>query len=173
MPEPSILDARLAEIDRRLRLIQSGLEPVPDHPDDARSALEPPDPLHPAPTHPEPAPLRSGWEPSPLRSAPPPAESAVTIDAEVTALAARLRELTAVQERLVAATQDLLVEHTDVLSRAVTTLDVCAGPFADTGSLQEFQRALADLPQVRDVAVREYAGAQRAVLDVHLWPPIS
>ena len=28
MPEKSILDARLAEIDRRLRTIQSGLEPA-------------------------------------------------------------------------------------------------------------------------------------------------
>ncbi|MGH2873944.1 MAG: hypothetical protein ACRDL5_15970 [Solirubrobacteraceae bacterium] len=36
MPEPSLIDAHLAEIDRRLRVIQSGLEPQ------ARATVPPP-----------------------------------------------------------------------------------------------------------------------------------
>lgn len=169
MPELSILDARLAEIDRRLRMIQSGLEPVPDasfteieHTDQLPGSSE-----------------SDRWRPvGPLRAAPPPplplsSPTPGTDDSEIAALTARLRELTAVQERLLTATRDLLVEHAEVLARVIPTLGVCAGPFADTATLQEFQRALGDLPQVRDVMVREYAGAERAVLDVHLWAPIS
>jgi hypothetical protein len=181
MPEPSILDARLAEIDRRLRMIQSGLEPVPD--------LDPGPPGDPSvapPTRPSVAPpvrppvASPGLlEPPPLRAAPPPAlpltspGPAGDVESEIAGLAARLHELTAVQERLLAATQDLLGEHADVLSRVAPTIGVSAGPFTETQALQDFQRALADLPQVRDVAIREYAGSERAVLDVHLWSPIS
>jgi hypothetical protein len=166
MPEPSILDARLAEIDRRLRMIQSGLEPVPD----AEVGLGlggGPAPLEPAPLPPAPS-LRTAPPPPP----PPPVPPRVA-DPEIAMLAARLHELTAAQERLLAATQDLLVEHADVLSRVAPMVGVSAGPFTDTDALQDFKRAVAKLPQVRDVAVREYAGNERAVLDVHLRSPIS
>jgi hypothetical protein len=165
MPEPSILDARLAEIDRRLRMIQSGLEPVRD--DDRRAPREPelefePSPppltvLRPAPAAPPPLPL----------SAPPAGSD------EVAALAARVRELTLAQERVLAATQDLLAEHADMLARVAPMVEVSAGPFSDTTALQQFRRALAKLPHVREATVREYAGSERAVLDVHLWAPTS
>jgi hypothetical protein len=173
MPEPSILDARLAEIDRRLRMIQSGLEPVPDL--DPGPSGDPPAAPPDDPSAAPPALL----EPPPLRAAPPPAlpltspGPAGDIESEIAGLAARLHELTAAQERLLAATQDLLIEHADVLSRVAPTVGVSAGPFTETQALQDFQRALAELPQVRDVAIREYAGSERAVLDVHLWSPIS
>jgi len=62
MPELSILDARLAEIDRRLRVIQSGLEPVRDAPD----ADPPPPTAESLPTPPPPMSLIA------RRLAPPP-----------------------------------------------------------------------------------------------------
>ncbi len=159
MPEPSILDERLAEIDRRLRMIQSGLEPVPDR--DPEPGSEPP----PEATLREPPP-----PPTVLRPAPEPQDDG---DSEVALLTARLAELTAAHERLLAATQDMLIEQADLLSRAAPAVSVSAGPFADTAALQAFRSALAALPQVREVTVREYLGTERAVLDVHLRTPIS
>jgi hypothetical protein len=155
MPEPSILDARLAEIDRRLRMIQSGLEPVPDGEPGSAPASED------APSDPPP--------PTVLRPAPEPQDEGD----EVVLLTARLAELTAAHERLLAATQDMLIEQADILSRAAPAVSVSAGPFADTAALQEFRSALAGLPQVREATIREYLGTERAVLDVHLRTPIS
>jgi hypothetical protein len=173
MPEPSILDERLADIDRRLRMIQSGLEPVP--------AGEPPPtvetPARAGTLHtatPADSPSWRGRAPVPPSApAPAPAPAPTATETELAALTARLRELTATQERLLAATQDLLVEHADVLSRVAPTLGVSAGPFTDMATLREFEQALAGLPRVREVGVREYAGSERAVLDVHLWPRTS
>jgi hypothetical protein len=158
MPEPSILDARLAEIDRRLRMIQSGLEPVPNDHDEPEPQQAPGD----APREPPP--------PTVLRPAPDPGDDG---DTEVALLTARLAELTAAHERLLAATQDMLIEQADILSRAAPAVSVSAGPFTDTAALHEFRSALAGLPQVREATVREYVGAERAVLDVHLRTPIS
>jgi hypothetical protein len=160
MSEPSILDARLAEIDRRLRMIQSGLEPVRDEP-----AAEGPSselPLAPAP------PAPTALYPSRVAAA---AERGD--DDDVAVLTARLSELAVAHERLLAATQDLLIEQADALSRAAPPVSVAAGPFTDTAALAQFQNAVAELPQVREVTVREYVGAERAVLDVHLAAPIS
>jgi hypothetical protein len=168
MPEPSILDARLAEIDRRLRMIQSGLEPVRDD-HDRLSAPEPPqlDPLETGGREPvAPTPLRAARMALPLGQA----DSA---DEEVAVLTARLSELTTAHERLLATTQNLLVEQADMLSRATPSVSVTAGPFTDMAALQEFRNALAELPQVREVTVREYVGSEGAVLDVHLRTPFS
>jgi hypothetical protein len=145
MPEPSILDARLAEIDRRLRMIQSGLEPLPASPTSLIAR----------------------------RIARPPLTVSNGRDKEVAVLTARLSELTAAHERLLATTQDLMVEQADLLARAAPAVSVAAGPFTDTPALQEFQRALTGLPQVREVAVREYVGSEGVILDVHLQSPIS
>jgi hypothetical protein len=170
MPEPSILDARLAEIDRRLRMIQSGLEPVREAADDP-DAAPPPPPLEPGPLEPPPPP------PTPLLARrtdparPPVPED--SRDEEIAVLTARLSELTASHERLLATTQDLLIEQADILARAAPAISVSVGPFTDTPALQQFQRALAELPQVREVTVREYVGSEGVVLDVHLWAPIS
>ena len=170
MPEPSILDARLAEIDRRLRMIQSGLEPVPEAPDDPLA--EPPrppqmrDPLQPPP--PPPASLVA------RRLAPPaPPVAADPREEEIAVLTARLSELTAAHERLLVTTQDLLIEQADMLARATPAVSVAVGPFTDTRALQGFQHAVSGLPQVREVAVREYVGSESVILDVQLEPPIS
>jgi hypothetical protein len=171
MPEPSILDAHLAEIDRRLRMIQSGLEPVRDD-DPGPEAAPTPDRSAPlaAPDEPEmiaPTPLR------PSRAPAPPLSDPDDRDDEIAVLTARLAELTAAHERLLAATQDLLIEQADVLSRAAPALAVSAGPFTDAAALQAFRGSLSELPQVREVTIREYVGTEHAVLDVHLLPPIS
>jgi hypothetical protein len=47
-------------------------------------------------------------------------------------------------------------------------LTMTAGPFASTESLREFERTLAGLPGVRDVALRGYEPANRAILEVQL-----
>ncbi len=107
----------------------------------------------------------------PTASSPPiPADSR---DEEIAVLTARLSELTAAHERLLATTQDLLVEQADILAKATPSVSVAAGPFTDTRALQEFQHAVSGLPQVREVAVREYVGAEGVILDVHLDAPIS
>jgi hypothetical protein len=172
MPEPSILDARLAEIDRRLRMIQSGLEPVrDDHDPVAPAQLDPRDPGGRDPDGREPG------APTPLRAtrmaAPQGGQGLDPRDEEVAVLTARLSELTVAHERLLATSQNLLIEQADMLSRATPSVSVTAGPFTDTAALQEFRRAVADLPQVRQVTVREYVGSEGAVLDVHLQAPFS
>jgi hypothetical protein len=182
MPELSILDARLAEIDRRLRMIQSGLVPVaetPEAPDDP--VAEPLPPMSDSLTPPFPPPSLIA-----RRLAPPPPRAAVgddvgaadgeprgDSDEEIAVLTARLSELTAAHERLLATTQDLLIEQADMLARAAPAVSVAAGPFTDTPALQAFQRALTGLPHVREVAVREYVGSEGVILDVHLASPIS
>jgi hypothetical protein len=42
------------------------------------------------------------------------------------------------------------------------------GPFAHTDALHAFERALASIPGVTDVAVRGYEGPDRAILEVQL-----
>ncbi|HEX3832550.1 MAG TPA: hypothetical protein VHW04_11310, partial [Solirubrobacteraceae bacterium] len=162
MPEPSILDARLAEIDRRLRMIQSGLEPVREA--SADPVAEPPPPIS--------DPLQSPPLPPPSlvarRLATPPPQPADARDEEIAVLTARLSELTSTHERLLATTQNLLIERADVLARATPAVSVAAGPFTDTRALQEFQRAVSGLPQVREVAVREFVGSEGVILDVQL-----
>lgn len=170
MPEPSILDARLAEIDRRLRMIQSGLEPVREA--SADPVAEPPmsDPLQPPPLAP-PSLIARRLTPPPPSPSPRPADSR---DEEIAVLTARLSELTAAHERLLATSQELLAEQADMLARATPAVSLAAGPFTDTRALQGFQHAVSGLPQVREVAVREYVGSEGVILDVQLHaPPIS
>jgi hypothetical protein len=186
MPELSILDARLAEIDRRLRMIQSGLQPAAEPSDDPVG--EPPPAMTDSSTPPSPPPPVSDvLEPPPppsliaRRLAPPPrrpaedrkARSVGDRDNEIAVLTARLGELTAAHERLLVTTHDLLIEQADMLARATPAVSVAAGPFTDTPALQAFQRALTGLPYVREVTVREYVGSESVVLDVRLGPHIS
>jgi hypothetical protein len=151
MAEQSILDARLAEIDRRLRTIQSGLSPADElaRPvEDERAAATPPA-------------LRDEL-------------------AEAGRLVARLHELTDAHERLLASSRELLSTFSQTLADAQPasaapphSVGVAAGPFADTAALRRFQESLAALPDVRSVTVREYAGTDRVVVDVHLSGPTS
>jgi succinyl-CoA synthetase alpha subunit len=150
MPEPSALDVRLAEIDRRLRTIQSGLAPAAEVPS-APLAFPGPTLVPPPATVPE--------------SRPSPGAAA---DADY--LIAQLRDLVAGQQRWLASARELLAAH----DGAPAAVGVSAGPFTGTEALRRFEQALASLPGVRDVTLREYAGEDRAVLDVHLFgPPIS
>jgi hypothetical protein len=175
MPEPSILDARLAEIDRRLRMIQSGLEPVRDD-HDRLAAPEPPqlDPLETGGREPvAPTPLRAARMALPLGQADSGDEEVAVLTARLSELTTAHERLTTAHERLLATTQNLLVEQADMLARATPSVSVTAGPFTDMVALQEFRNALAELPQVREVTVREYVGSEGAVLDVHLRTPFS
>jgi hypothetical protein len=45
---------------------------------------------------------------------------------------------------------------------------VCAGPFASLDAVRAFERALAELPGVREVARRGFEGSDRAIIDVVL-----
>jgi hypothetical protein len=154
MPEPSILDERLAEIDRRLRTIQSDLVSVPDA-EPADDMTEEPEP------EPESVPDR---DPEPLRLVEPaePSDSG---------RAAQLAELIEAHERLLELHRELLSQYAEVLERRAdesATVAVTAGPFATAGSVREFERALASLPGVTAVTVREYLGDDRVQVDVRL-----
>jgi hypothetical protein len=158
-PEISILDARLAEIDRRLHSIQTGL--VEDEPRARPPRLPPPVAV-------------PGERP---RSAPPPLPPA---DAHSAAeLLIRLREVTAEQEDLLASMHRLL----GTLQRVATTpatpageaaatarqaVSISAGPFTSTEALRAFRTALEALPGVRRVELRGFEGVDLAVLEVHL-----
>lgn len=162
MSEPSILDERLAEIDRRLRTIQSGLVPVPDEPahDDAAPTEVPGDPADPD----EPAAAPLAGDPEPLRLVEPdePAARGAT---------SQLADLVQAHERLLELHRELLSQYAEVLERRAgerATVAVTAGPFSSADTVREFERALAGLPGVSAVTVREYVGADRVQVDVQL-----
>lgn len=165
MPQQSILDARLAEIDRRLRTIQSGLAPPAQ------------EPVQPGGT---------GADSGVADTAPPAAGGALAGDlagelAQLAELISQLRQLTDAHERLLATSRQLLTGPGDDAGRqrrhddapAGAPLRLAAGPFPDTIALRRFERALAGLPEVRAVTVREYAGEDRVIVDVHLSGPTS
>ncbi|HTU94705.1 MAG TPA: hypothetical protein VMF14_02625 [Solirubrobacteraceae bacterium] len=154
MPEKSILDARLAEIDRRLRTIQTGLEPAlrpvaaaPGAPHEALAPVIPPEAA--------PVPKRVSTE-----------------DRQVSELVARLTALVDAQERLLASAR-ALADRSEPAGDAGRVVSVSAGPFAGTEALRRFEASLQALPQVRSATVREYEGADRAIVDVHLFEPTS
>jgi hypothetical protein len=148
MPEKSILDARLAEIDRRLRSIQSGLEPA------ARAAQAERD-AHAAPVVPPDA------APVPKRLTPD--------AAEVAGLVAQLTALVEAHERLLSRARKVAERREPTTTGP--SLSVSAGPFGSTEALRRFERALQALPEVSSAVVREYEGADRAIVDVCLSEP--
>lgn len=186
MPQPSILDARLAEIDRRLRTIQSELLTTGTSAEGEASgsgpklgAAAPVTPLRAAPPSP------------PLSPPPPPLSPSAAADppsalheelAEAGRLVAQLRNLAGAHERLLASSQELLTAFADALAtstaRGSTVTDaadpppravaITAGPFADTTAVRRFEQSLTALPEVREVTVREYTGTDRVVVDVLL-----
>lgn len=149
-----MLDARLAEIDRRLRTIQSGLEPA------AVAARRPEPPVIEPPVI-EPPVVAPEAAPFPKRLA---AE-----DRQVGDLLVRLTALVEAQERLLASAQDLTDRREP--TAGPPTVSVSAGPFTGTEALRRFEQALQALPEVRSATVREYEGADRAIVDVHLFEP--
>ncbi|HEY2006390.1 MAG TPA: hypothetical protein VGG87_08050 [Solirubrobacteraceae bacterium] len=168
-PEISILDARLAEIDRRLHSIQTGLVEVP-----ASSTLPPPIAVpgdHPLPSAP-PASASPGSGPPALGpSGSGPSAALGPGEAQAAAeMLSRLCELVAAQEGMLSSMRQLLAtaqQRADA-ARSPQALGVRAGPFTSTAALRSFQAALEALPGVRAVELREFEGADRAILDVHL-----
>ena len=152
MPEPSTIDARLAEIDRRLRTIQTGLKP-------AREGDPAPAPPVEEPPLPPPTPLRPG--------------AVVTEhdDDRDGSLVDRLQALGEAHERLLELHRELLAQYAEVLERTTApsaSATVTAGPFADAEALRAFEQGLATLPGVTAVTVREYLGPDRVALEVTL-----
>ncbi|MEO6858694.1 MAG: hypothetical protein ABI323_08920 [Solirubrobacteraceae bacterium] len=154
-PEISILDSRLAEIDRRLHMIQSGL-------DDEASSVAPAPRVE--------VPGEAGRPTGSLSSVPAPETARPE-----SALVARLRELTTAQESVLSSIRELLgaVERVAMAEPRApvpvgTPFSVSAGPFASTEALRSFQAALQSLPEVRSVELRGFEGGDRAILDVHL-----
>jgi hypothetical protein len=171
-PEISILDARLAEIDRRLSTIQTGLaddisaqgreEPHGEPAAELRS-----DPLPPRVDVPETPPPSTPAPPARPPDAAPP-------------LVDQLRALVDAQERVLRRTQELLSAYERILARlpatppdapAVREFSVSAGPFSSTEALRGFEQTLEKIPEVREVSVRGYEGEDRAIVDVHLFEP--
>ncbi len=180
MPEPSLIDARLAEIDRRLRTIQSGLAPA-DPP--APGGTAPGDPeldLEAAPDGDLAAVAQALQEPpltppTPLRPAP---EMEIDDDASdrlaAGTLVDELRELSDAHGRLLELHRELLSQYAEMLERRAaepaTIVAVTAGPFAEAAAVREFEHALAGLPQVAGVTLREYLAGDRVMVDVRLAP---
>jgi hypothetical protein len=155
-PQISIIDARLAEIDRRLGSIQTGLAVEHDEQPSAEPAAPPDSALPPrveVPAQPTP--------PGALR--------------DLAGLVDELRRLAATQEQVLESTRKLLraceasVAQASAPEPAVREFSVSAGPFPSTEALRGFERTLAQIPQVREVAVRGYEGGDRAIVDVRLF----
>jgi hypothetical protein len=167
-PQISILDARLAEIDKRLRSIQTGLVTEPTQAHDTAVTQATAAELPPRVKVPEPGAAVPG-----LRAVAAPDDS-------LTEAVDELRELAAAHADLLDSMRVLLSGYELALAQAqsappataapeaMRSLTVAAGPFASTEAVRGFERALAALPGVRGVEVRGYEGGNRAIVDVHL-----
>lgn len=172
-PEISILDARLAEIDRRLQSVQGDL--IADQPAGQAPPIAVPgdrfSSTGPRPVPPPPAPRAEPALPADAATAPqaptaPPGETAPPAATDRTLT--HLRELTAAQQELLAATRELLGTVERVAAAGSAPVTVSAGPLDSTDALHAFRAALESLPGVRAVELRGFEGGDRAVLDVHL-----
>jgi hypothetical protein len=165
MAEKSILDARLAEIDRRLRTIQSGLAPTAKPKTAAETAAEAEAAGEPIVTD-----LRPAEPVVPPEAAPIPKRLAdAAPGSEAADLVTRLRALVEAHERLLASAGDALAARGIPAPEHI--VGVSAGPFANIEALRRFEQALLALPEVSGVTLREYEGADRVIVDVHLAPP--
>jgi hypothetical protein len=167
LSEISIFDARLAEIDRRLSRIQTGLADVQRSEAEssgpaAGSAADPVGGLPPRVEVPEPG--------APSTPAPGTQSSGETAE-----LIAGLRQLTEVHERLLDSMRGLLTAYERTLAQPQepSSVSVSAGPLASTQALRAFAETLERLPVVRDVEVRGYEGGDRVIVDVHLLDATS
>jgi hypothetical protein len=180
----SILDARLAEIDKRLRTIQTGLVTEPAAAATAPVEAEVPEvsevtevpPEKPAPALPPRVEVPEPGAPTAgLHAVPPP-----VADESLAEAVDELRSLAATHESLLVSMRGLLADYERALTEArtvpaaappagyVRSLSVTAGPFASTEAVRGFERALSALPGVQAVELRGYEGGDRAIVDVHL-----
>jgi hypothetical protein len=163
------------EMDRLLRDIQVELaperEPAPLLVDDPEAPAAAPraDPA-PPPTPADPAP-----PPTPADPAPPPTpaghEPQIQALSELSArLLASIRELLAGYERVLVPTASPPRSARRAARHRTDSPDVtlAAGPFASVEALREFEQAVSHLPGVRDVSIRGYEGADRAIIEVRL-----
>jgi pyruvate dehydrogenase E2 component (dihydrolipoamide acetyltransferase) len=195
-PQISILDARLAEIDRRLRTIQTGLVTDAAAPAGAAARVTAaPAPAPAAPAAPAAAPsptLPPAADPAselpPRVAVPEPGSSAAGLravvppagDQSLAEAIGELHELAVAHENLLGSMRVLLSDYGRALAEArsapaaaaggedVRSLTVTAGPFTGTEAVRGFEEALAALPGVREVELRGYEGGNRAIVDVHL-----
>ncbi len=176
-------DSFLTELDGRLRAIQAELRPGVAVPTLRLRAMEaePPPEQRRGRTGPLSA-LLGRARPEPDGGEPQPDQDAASEPAE---LLAQVKALTETQTRLLEASERLLEAFARMLESPPaaagpaglftpttppqrTGVEIAAGPFADTESLREFERALEQLDAVRRVTVRGFEGSDRAILDVEL-----
>jgi hypothetical protein len=183
MSEISIFDARLAEIDRRLSQIQTGLADVQrseaesSGPGPAQAAGQPAEPAAGHAAEPAGDPV-GGLPPrvevpepgAPVRPVPGTQSSRDTAE-----LIAGLRQLTEVNEQLLDSMRGLLTAYQRTLAQLQepSSVSVSAGPLASTQALRAFAETLQRLPVVREVEVRGYEGGDRVIVDVHLLDATS
>jgi hypothetical protein len=181
---------------------QQGYAPPPPPPPPppssapAQASAPPPAPAPPQASAPPPAPAPPPPSSAPAQvSAPAPATAPPpATPSPVAGLHRELDELLAFRERLVASTNELVVELSRVLADlgadvaapapaawpppdpADTVLSgpvtVQAGPFADVTTLAAFERALGQVPGVTEVYVRAL-DAGHATIDVTLTEPVA
>jgi hypothetical protein len=92
-----------------------------------------------------------------------------------------IRDLIELHEGLLSSMRVLLSAYEAAIARLPTSREgssvreftVAAGPFASTESLRRFERTLAAIPDVREVAIRGYEGQDRAIVDVRFNEPRS
>jgi hypothetical protein len=158
MSEPSILDARLADIDRRLRMIQSGLEPAVGGAPAAPPQMTAPSPdPEPSPAVPEAsergadpsAAAAENWSQSvgppgptlpssgdvPAVPEPPASGEATPSLEEAGRLISRLRDLVADQERLLTSSRELQSALAETLTAGPPPAAQAAGPAAPAASV--------------------------------------
>ena len=152
------MEAHLAEIDGLLREIQVELSPDRE----PAPALEPrlkPDPEPAAVTPPNDAPA-----PTPD----PHIQTHVELSAR---LLASMRELLAGYERVLVGRAAQPAARGPARRRPDRPdVTLSAAPFPSLEALREFERAVADLPAVREVAVQGYEGNDHAIIKVRLSP---
>ena len=188
-PQISILDARLAEIDRRLSRIQTGLAeevaaPVPGR---LPPRIAVPEPGARPPARPvAPAPPPASVAPSPAAEEDDAGDDAQLVVAELRGLISdharlldRLGEILACGERMLTAAESVAAPSAPAApspsagpapGASADAITVSAGPFASIEAVRGFERALRSLPGVAGAEVRGYEGGDRALVDVHLSP---
>jgi hypothetical protein len=165
------LDARLLEIDRRLAEIQADLGPAKSsqqrEPEPEPKREPDPEPDHAAETKdPDRPPERSGPLADVLQNA---ARPRTEPDER---LGRRIEQLVELHMDLLASMRDVAAGFQRAFAEVPRSpegeVTVSAGPFPRLEAVHEFERSLAELPDVKGVALRGYAGSDRAVIDVQL-----
>jgi hypothetical protein len=193
-PRAEDLEAGLAEIDRRLRQIQDELidaEPPASPPPSPDPPSAPERPRR----HGRSGPLAAVLQRAARTAAPEPAaaeqpeappsavQRAQDARVQLEDLERQLHALADLRDKLLASIRELVdgyqaAAHVQpgtsprpgegVKDAEAGELTVSAGPFASLDAVRAFERAVSDLPGVRETSVRGYEGSDRAIVDVRL-----